>query len=97
MKAGRVTRKAMVCGSWQSMQATGWEASFRASAYGILLMASNPLTTSPSPAFRYGTDIEAWQLRQVPGCAVTCWRSVNVWSSSMYACPRSSRKSFAKA
>ena len=33
----------------------------------------------------------------VPGCFTTCWRSVYVWSSSMYAWPRSSRKSFENA
>jgi hypothetical protein len=36
-KPGRVTRRAMVAGSWQSMQPMGCVKSFRASAYGIWL------------------------------------------------------------
>ncbi len=51
MKAGRVTRSAMVCASWQSMQATGCFTSLTASAYGIALIFSKPLVMSPSPSF----------------------------------------------
>ena len=52
MKPGRVTRSCMVLESWQSMQATGWETSLRASAYGIWFSFSKPLMRSPFPAFR---------------------------------------------
>ena len=37
MKPGRVTRSAIVDGSWQSMQAMGCVNSLRASVYGIWL------------------------------------------------------------
>ena len=37
MNPGRVTRSAIDCGSWQSMQAIGWLKCLRASAYGSLL------------------------------------------------------------
>jgi len=54
MKAGRVTRSCIVSGAWQSMQATGWVTSLRASAYGIWFIASKPLTRSPLPSFIIG-------------------------------------------
>ncbi len=44
---------------------------------------SKPFTRSPSPAFLYAVYMEAWQLRQAPGCFTTFWRSVKVWSLSM--------------
>ena len=37
MKPGRVTRSAIVAGSWQSMQAIGCVKSLRASGYGSWL------------------------------------------------------------
>ena len=40
---------------------------------------------------------ESWQSMHVTGCVTTQWRSVKVWSSSMRAWARSSRKSIEKA
>ncbi len=60
MNPGRVTRTAIVFGSWQSTQAIGcWirgcpaaSRIARASSYGIPETFSKPLWTSPSPATR---------------------------------------------
>ena len=46
---------------------------------------------------RLGYEALLSGLEQVPGCVVPSCRWVKVWSSSMYAWPRSSRKSSAKA
>jgi hypothetical protein len=82
MNAGRVTRSCIVCASWQSTHATGCVTSRRASWYVSLLTLSKPATRFPRPSRTYVAYIDAWQLRQVPGCCVACWRRVNSWSMS---------------
>ena len=69
-KPGRVTRSCIVCGSWQSMHATGCSTSLRASPIGHLVHRLEALDQIAAAELLVGHVDRPWQCMQVPGCFV---------------------------